>query len=235
MGRSGGDAPGPLRPRPPASVGGGTPEPEIVRTDYFVTRCFIAVGLRSPCCGVAEKVEGAGADPERNETPCLRCTEMLCEITVGPSYLKADLFNRQTAEEARDALAAIAAEARKHACSQILISVHASRPLFKVEQYGLPDYFKGLGEIMKCRIALTGDSDELRLSQQYIELLARRNGVNVRSFPNEEAALSWFRDRRWSLDRRLRQEPLEGQGRSQHPPRRHPGSGRLGSAGRNSA
>src|SRR5256885_10076399 len=64
----------------------------------------------------------------------LRCTEMLCEITVGPSYLKADLFNRQTAEEARDALAAIAAEARKHACSQILISVHASRPLFKVEQ-----------------------------------------------------------------------------------------------------
>ena len=160
---------------------------------------------------------------------------MLCEITVGPSYLKADLFNRQTAEEARDALAAIAAEARKHACSQILISVHASRPLFKVEQYGLPDYFKGLGEIMKCRIALTGDSDELRLSQQYIELLARRNGVNVRSFPNEEAALSWFRDRRWSLDRRLRQEPWEGQERRQHPPRRHLESVRLGSAGRISA
>ena len=174
-----------------------------------------------------------GADPERHDT--LRCVDMLCEITVGPGYLKADLFNRQTAEEAREALAAIAAEARKRACSQILISVHASRPLFKVEQYGLPDYFKGLGEIMKCRIALTGDSDELRLSQQYIELLARRNGVNVRSFPNEEAALSWFRDRRWSLDRRLRQEPWEGQERRQHPPRRHLESVRLGSAGRISA
>src|SRR5213594_3127756 len=145
---------------------------------------------------------------------------MLCEITVGPSYLKADLFNRQTAEEARDALAAIAAEARKHACSQILISVHASRPLFKVEQYGIPDYFKGLGEILKYRIALTGDSNELRLSQQYIELLARRNGVNVRSFPNEEAALSWFRDRRWSSDRRLRPEPREGEERRQHTRRR---------------
>jgi len=146
---------------------------------------------------------------------------MLCEITVGPGYLKADLFNRQTAEEARDALAAIAAEARTHACSQILISVHASRPLFKVEQYGLPDYFGEPGEMLKYRIALTGDSDELRLSQQYIELLARRNGVNVRSFPNEEAALSWFKDRRWSPDRRERQEPWEGSERRQHPPRRN--------------
>jgi len=146
---------------------------------------------------------------------------MLCEITVGPSYLKADLFNRQTADEARDALAAIAAEARKHACSQILISVHASRPLFKVEQYGLPDYFKGFGEISKYRIALTGDSNELRLSQQYVELLARGNGVNVRSFPNEEAALSWLRDRRWSPERRRLGEPWEGQERRRHPPRRN--------------
>ena len=145
---------------------------------------------------------------------------MLCEITVGPSYLKADLFDRQTAEEERDALAAITAEARKHACSQILISVHASRPLFKVEQYGLPNYFREFGKILECRIALTGDSNELRLSQQYIELLARRSGVNVRSFPNEETALSWFRDRRWSLDRRRQQEPWEGQERRQRPSRR---------------
>ena len=160
---------------------------------------------------------------------------MLCEITVGQGYLKADLFDRRTAEEERDALAAIAAEARKHACSQILISVHASKPLFKVEQYGLPNYFREFGKILECRIALTGDSNELRLSQQYIELLARRNGVNVRSFPNEEAALSGFRDRRWSLDRRLRQEPWEGQERRQLPPRRHLESIRPGSAGRISA
>ena len=157
---------------------------------------------------------------------------MLCEITVGPSYLKADLFNRQTAEEARDALAAIAAEARKHACARILISVHASRPLFKVEQYGLPDYFKGMGDILKYRIALTGDSNELRLSQQYAELLARRNGVNVRSFPSERAAISWLRDRRLSPERRARQQPWEGQERRRHPPRRSSEGRRPDSAGR---
>ena len=152
---------------------------------------------------------------------------MLCEITVGPGYLKADLFNRQTAEEARDALAAIAAEARKHACSQILISVHASRPIFKVEQYGLPDDFRELG-----RIALTGDSTELRISQQYIESLARRHGINVRCFPNEQAALYWFKDRRWLPDRRERQEPWEAQERRQQLNRRSLESIGLDSAGR---
>jgi len=152
---------------------------------------------------------------------------MLCEISVEAGYLKVDLFNRQTAEETRDALAAIAAEARKHACSQILISVHASRPIFKVEQYGLPDYFKELG-----RIALTGDSAELRISQQYIESLARRNGINVRTFPNEQAALYWFKDRRWLPDRRERQEPWEGGERRQQLHRRGLESIGLDSAGR---
>jgi len=152
---------------------------------------------------------------------------MLCEITVEAGYLRVDLFNRETAEETRDALAAIAAEARKHKCSQILISVHASRPIFKVEQYGLPDYFRELG-----RIALTGDSAELRISQQYIESLARRNGINVRSFPNEQAALYWFKDRRWVPDRRQRQEPWEGGERRQHLHRRSLESIGLDSAGR---
>src|SRR6266849_7072964 len=155
---------------------------------------------------------------------------MLCEITVEAGYLRVDLFNRETAEETRDALAAIAAEARKHRCSQILISVHASRSIFKVEQYGLPDYFRELG-----RIALTGDSSELRISQQYIESLARQNGINVRSFPNEQAALYWFKDRRWSSDRRQRQEPWEGGERRQHRPRRNQESISLDSSGGMSA
>jgi len=145
---------------------------------------------------------------------------MLCEITAEPGYLKADLFDRRTAQETRDALAAIAAEARKRRCPQILISVHTSRPIFRVEQYGLPDYFRELGAIPKCRIALTADSSELRLSQQYIESLARQHGVNLRSFHNEQAALDWFKDRRWSLDRRRPQEQWEGQERRRHRPRR---------------
>src|SRR5882762_1533148 len=86
-----------------------------------------------------------GASPERHDS--LRCADMLYEITVEASYLKVDLYNWETAQETRDALGAIAAEARKHTSSQILISVHASKPIFRVEQYGLPDYFREFGEV----------------------------------------------------------------------------------------
>src|SRR5437870_1578000 len=124
----------------------------MVRTDYFVARWFIAVGLRYPY-GETGRNGGIGGSANPEQHDALRSAEMLCAIIVKPGYLKVDLFNQQTAAETRDALGTIAAEARKRKSSQILISVHASRPIFKVEQYGLPEYFKELGE-SKRRIAL---------------------------------------------------------------------------------
>jgi len=141
---------------------------------------------------------------------------MRCEIRVEPDCLKAELFDRHTPEETRDALGAIAAAARKHGCSQILISVRASRPISQVEQSRVLEYFRELGGTPRHRIALTADSDELRLSQQYFESVARRNGINVRSLPNEQAALDWLRDRRWTPDRRERQEALEAKDRRRY-------------------
>jgi hypothetical protein len=141
---------------------------------------------------------------------------MRCEITVEPGHLKAEMFDRHTPEETRDALVAIAAAARKHGCSQILISVRASRPISQVEQPRVLEYFREFGGAPKHRIALTGDSEEVRLSQQYVESLARRDGINVRSLPNEQAALDWLKDRRWKPDRRERQDPLEGKDRRRY-------------------
>ncbi|TMG74635.1 MAG: hypothetical protein E6H75_11730 [Betaproteobacteria bacterium] len=150
---------------------------------------------------------------------------MRYEITVEPDYLKADLFDRKTAGETREFLVAIAAEARKHELLQVLISVHTSRAIFRVEQYGIFDYFKELGELQKkYRVALTGDSEELRISQEYVESLARQHGLNVRSFHSEQAALSWLRDRRWPPDRRRRQERFEGQERRRHQRRLNSGA-----------
>jgi hypothetical protein len=149
---------------------------------------------------------------------------MWYEIIVEPDCLKADLFDRKTAGETREFLVAVAAEARKHKRAQILISVHTSRAIFKVEQYGILDYFKELGALPKCRIALTGDSEELRFAQEYVESLARRQGINTRSFQSEQAALNWLRDRRWRPDRRLRHERFEGQERRQHQRRLNSGT-----------
>jgi hypothetical protein len=113
---------------------------------------------------------------------------------------------------------------RRHGHSWIFIAVHASKPLFKVGQSGLLDHFKGLSELSRCRIALTGDSDELRLSHQYIESLARQRGINIRSFRDESAVLLSFRDQGWLPDRRVEHEPCDGQER-RHPEdrRRKPG------------
>jgi hypothetical protein len=145
---------------------------------------------------------------------------MLCEITLEPGYLKADVFNRRTVEDTRTVLVAIASEARKHRRSQILISVHASWPIFKVAQSGLLEFFKEIDAISQCRIALTGDSGDLRLSLDYVESLAQGLGVNVRSFSSEQAALDWFRDRRWLLDRRQQYQAWGGKERRQRRPRR---------------
>jgi hypothetical protein len=141
---------------------------------------------------------------------------MRSEITVERGYLKAELFDRNTPEETRDAFAAIAAAAREHGCPQILVSVRASRAITQVEQSRFLEAFREFGGMPKHRIALTGDSDELRLSQQYVESVARRNGINARSLPNEQAALDWLKDRRWTPDRRGRQELLEGKDRRRY-------------------
>jgi hypothetical protein len=145
---------------------------------------------------------------------------MLCEITLERGYLRVDLFDRQTAAEMRAAVAAIAIEARKRGCSQILISVHASRPIFKVEQSGLLDCFRDLGAASQCRIALTADSEELKLSQDYMASVALGVGINVRSFPSRQAALDWLRDRRGQPDRRLGPQAWSGKERRVHSPRR---------------
>jgi len=141
---------------------------------------------------------------------------MRCEITVEPGYLKAELFDRQTPEEMRDALAAVAAAAREHGRAQVLISVRASPPVSHIEQSAFLACFRELGGVPKHRIALMGHSDEVRLAQQYVESLARRDGINIRSLPNEQGALEWFKDRRWTQDRRGRQDPLQTKDRRRY-------------------
>lgn len=114
------------------------------------------------------------------------------QITVESDYLRAELFGRQTAEETGDFLRALAAESAKHQCPRILISVHSSKPVFTVEKYGIDEYLDCASRL-SAKIALLGDSDELRIAHQYVESLARQRGVDLRAFREEAAALNWLR------------------------------------------
>src|SRR5712664_3975776 len=102
---------------------------------------------------------------------------MRFEVSLEQDYLKANLFGRETAEQTREFLQAVTAESLKLGCARILISVHASRPIFRVEQYHLSAYIKELAARPSYKIALLGDTDEMRASHEYVETLARQHGV----------------------------------------------------------
>jgi len=107
-----------------------------------------------------------------------------------PNILRAELSRRETAEEMQEFIGALNAEIQKRGCNLTLIRVVHSRPIFRADQYaGLTRLAADPG----IRIALVADSEELRASHHYVELLTRQQGANVRGFNDEASAVDWLR------------------------------------------
>jgi hypothetical protein len=117
---------------------------------------------------------------------------MLYRIAKQGDYLRADLFKRETAEEAREFFAAVGETALRAQCRSILISVHSSSPLFAVNRSGFLTEFTSLGAEPDHKIALVADTEELNCSHGYFELLGQQHGINVCHFRNEPSALRWL-------------------------------------------
>jgi hypothetical protein len=113
-------------------------------------------------------------------------------IEMASDHLRAELFGCETAGETHEFLSALAQKSLEAGMTRMLIWVRNSRPIFKVDEYGITEFFK-LAASKAYRVALLGDSDELRASQQYVEVLARPHGANVRAFRAEASALKWLR------------------------------------------
>ena len=114
------------------------------------------------------------------------------DVRLLRGYIRAELFNRTTAEETKAFLEAIAAESRRTGCVKVLVSVRGSLPIFKVEQYALSEFLKLIAATPSAKIAITADSTEVRAAHQYVELLARQQGCDVRAFANEPSAAEWL-------------------------------------------
>ena len=104
-----------------------------------------------------------------------------------------ELVGRESVDETQEFIRAVAAEAQKTRCPRILVWVRRSRPIFKVEQYRISEYFKQLAANREVRVALLADSEELLAAHEYIEVLARQQGANVRAFRDEPLAFEWLR------------------------------------------
>jgi hypothetical protein len=113
-------------------------------------------------------------------------------ISPEPGYLKAELFGRQTADETRKFLEVLHAAALEHRRARILVCVRNSKPIFTVERYGISRYLDIAFE-SAYKIALMGDTPELRIAHQYIAMLAVMRGVDLRTFQDEIVAIEWLR------------------------------------------
>lgn len=116
---------------------------------------------------------------------------MRYEIVAGPQYLRADLYNRRTAKETREFLAALADECIRLDCFRVLVSVHASKPIFTLEKYGFSMFIEIALE-HSAKIAVLTDNPEMRIAHEYAVMLARLRGINVRTFRDDAAAVAWL-------------------------------------------
>ena len=114
-------------------------------------------------------------------------------VTQVEDYLRGDLYNRVTGEETDAFLRAVAAEVVARNCERILLVVHTSRAIFRIEQFKLCEHLERLASRPGHRVALICDDFEVRLAHQYIASLARIRGFNVHTFPTEAEAVAWLR------------------------------------------
>lgn len=120
---------------------------------------------------------------------------MRYEIVAGSKYVRADLYNRRTAEDTRKFLSALAAECIRLQRFNILVSVHASKPIFTLERYGFSSFIQ-IALRHSAKIAALTDNAECRVAHEYAVMLARLRGVNVRTFRDEAAAVAWLENGR---------------------------------------
>lgn len=118
---------------------------------------------------------------------------MRSSVILENDHLRAEVHGRETVQETAQFLRELASASLKHNCTRAMILMRESRAIFKVEDYGISEYFKAMAGYPDHRVALVSDSAEMHAAHGYIEVLARQRGLRVRAFRDEAAALEWLR------------------------------------------
>ena len=149
-------------------------------------------------------------------------------ISTENGFLRADLLERETADETRTFLQAVVLATVNHRCSRVLVHVRLSKPLFTVERHGVLRTLKRIASDPTHKIALLGDTLELGMSHDYVSLLGRQQGICLRSFQSEAAAVEWLKDRRREERRQPGQTAATPLERREDERRKNPESDRPG-------
>ena len=108
-------------------------------------------------------------------------------------YLRADLLERDKAEETEEFLEAIRAAGEKYPRTRLLICVHPPRAFFRIEKYKASHFLQELSQRPEVRVALVSRHFEVRVLHQYVEALARLKRARLRSFGDEASAIGWLK------------------------------------------
>jgi hypothetical protein len=119
---------------------------------------------------------------------------MQVHFQLQAGVLRVEIRERETAQETRELAESVFAERAKHGALALLMYVRASRPIFKVEEYGLSRILDRIRAIPGLRVAVVTDDTALHAAHEYIELLAVQRGVSYRAFTSEAKALAWLRN-----------------------------------------
>ena len=109
-------------------------------------------------------------------------------------YLLAEMADRETAEETAEFVRVLVAGLAEHKANRLLISVRSSRPIYKVEGWGLSGAIDAIKAIAGFRVAFIADSQEMMMAQQYIALLLAQRGVATRNCESEAEAVAWLKE-----------------------------------------
>jgi hypothetical protein len=121
---------------------------------------------------------------------------MQLKFEVLSDVLRVEIQQRETAAETREIAAGAFAARDKHGVLAILMVVKDSRPIFKVEEYGLSQILQRIAAVPGLRVAAVADDSALHSAHEYVEFLARQRGVSYRAFTGESEALAWLRESR---------------------------------------
>ena len=120
--------------------------------------------------------------------------QVTLELLTG--VLRMEIRQRETADETRQLIEALFAEREKHGVLSVLVVTRASRPIFKVEEYGLSSVISRVAAIPGLRLAAVAEDAAQRAAHDYVTLLATQRGAPMRNFASEEEALAWLREPR---------------------------------------
>ena len=118
---------------------------------------------------------------------------MQYSIAVDEEFLRVTVSGRDTDRPPSELCAAVLAESRKQGRDRILIELDQKFPLSPGNQFALVTRLPEIGFTPRQRIALVHRTPEMQDANQFINLVARNHGVQVRNFTGLELAKAWLR------------------------------------------